>query len=68
LRGDDAFCRIARGEERAYVVYSDDEVMVILDRSPICRGHLLVISRDHSRASTALPLKSSQGPSSWRPP
>jgi len=44
LRGDDSFCRIARGEERAYVAYSDDSVMVILGRSPICRGHLLLTS------------------------
>jgi len=55
LRGDDAFCRIARGEERAYVAYSDDEVMVILDRSPICKGHLLVISRDHYEGIDSAP-------------
>jgi len=55
LRGDDAFCRIARGEETAYVAYSDDEVMVILDRSPICRGHLLVISRDHYEGVDSAP-------------
>jgi histidine triad (HIT) family protein len=55
LRDDDAFCRIARGEERAYVAYSDDEVMVILDRSPICRGHLLVISRDHYEGVDSAP-------------
>jgi len=55
LRGDDAFCRIARGEEKAYVAYSDDYVMVILDRSPICKGHLLVISRDHYEGVDSAP-------------
>jgi histidine triad (HIT) family protein len=47
---DDAFCKMVRGESKAYVVYRDDKVMVILDRSPICRGHMLVISKEHFAA------------------
>ena len=55
MRGDDAFCRIVRGEERAYVAYSDDDTIVMLDRSPICRGHLLVISRGHYEGVDSAP-------------
>ncbi|MFP3309820.1 MAG: HIT domain-containing protein [Acidilobus sp.] len=55
VQGGDAFCRISRGEERAHVAYGDDKVMIILDRSPICRAHMLVISRDHYESVDSAP-------------
>ncbi len=41
------FCRIARGLEKADVVYSDEDVIVIRDIHPIAPVHLLVIPRIH---------------------
>ena len=43
----DVFCRISRGEERAHFAYSDDRVIVIMDRYPLSRGQVLVIPREH---------------------
>ncbi|MGC9072267.1 MAG: HIT domain-containing protein [Acidilobus sp.] len=43
----DTFCRIARGEERAYVIYQDEDIMMILDKAPVSLGHALVITREH---------------------
>jgi len=44
---DDVFCRIARGEERAFKVYEDGELMVIMDIYPLSRGQVLVIPKKH---------------------
>jgi histidine triad (HIT) family protein len=41
------FCRIAKGLEKADVVYSDEDVIVIRDIHPIAPVHLLVIPRIH---------------------
>jgi len=41
------FCRIVEGEEKAYIVYEDRDILVILDKYPISKGHLLVIPKDH---------------------
>jgi len=41
------FCKIARTEAPASVVYEDDEVMAFLDIHPIQRGHTLVIPKRH---------------------
>jgi len=55
LRGDDPFCRIARGEGKAYVAYEDEEFMVILDKAPVSFGHALVITREHYEAVQDVP-------------
>ncbi|WP_292319877.1 HIT family protein [Caldisphaera sp.] len=44
---EDVFCKIARGEEKSYTVYSDDKVMVIMDIFPMSRGQTLVIPKKH---------------------
>jgi histidine triad (HIT) family protein len=44
---DCVFCRIARGEGRASLVYEDEDVMAFLDARPVYEGHTLVISRRH---------------------
>lgn len=43
------FCRIARGEVPAFIVYEDEAVMAILDSKPCTDGHCLVIPREHIR-------------------
>lgn len=46
-RGPDVFCRIANGEERGYVAYSDEDVMVLMDPYPAVVGQALVVPREH---------------------
>jgi len=41
------FCEIVSGVRDAYKVYEDDVVVVILDKYPVERGHLLVITKRH---------------------
>jgi histidine triad (HIT) family protein len=44
---DCLFCRIARKEEPASIVYEDDETMAFMDINQGVRGHLLVIPKAH---------------------
>lgn len=46
---DCIFCRIARGEIDAKVVYSDDEFVAFDDMMPQAPVHTLVIPREHYR-------------------
>jgi histidine triad (HIT) family protein len=41
------FCKIARKEEKAYIVYESERVLAFLDIFPISKGHTLVIPKDH---------------------
>jgi histidine triad (HIT) family protein len=41
------FCRIARREIPAHIVYEDDYLVAFLDTGPIRPGHLQIIPRDH---------------------
>ena len=41
------FCRIVRGEEKAFKIFEDDLVLVILDKYPLTLGHSLVITKKH---------------------
>ena len=41
------FCKIARKEIPAEVIYEDDNIMAFLDVSPVNRGHTLVIPKEH---------------------
>lgn len=41
------FCRIVSGLEGSYRVYEDRDVVVILDKYPVSKGHLLVITKEH---------------------
>ncbi|GGI67260.1 hydrolase [Vulcanisaeta souniana JCM 11219] len=52
---DCVFCRIVKGEEPAYVVYEDNDVIAILDKYPINRGHTLVMPKRHYRDITEAP-------------
>ncbi|MBP1448780.1 MAG: HIT family protein [Thermoproteus sp.] len=53
---DCVFCRIARGEAPAWKVYDDGEILVVLDKYPASRGHLLVIPRAHYESVVDAPL------------
>jgi len=41
------FCKIARKEERAYIIYESERAVAFLDINPLSRGHTLVIPKDH---------------------
>jgi len=44
---DCVFCKIARREAHASLIYENKDVMAILDSKPVNEGHTLVISRKH---------------------
>ncbi len=46
---DCIFCRIARGETSARVVYEDEEVLAFKDINPQAPVHILVIPKRHIR-------------------
>jgi len=41
------FCRIARGEASASIVYKDEEIVAFEDINPQAPYHILVIPKDH---------------------
>ena len=44
---DCIFCKIANKQINSKFVYEDDTVMAIMDISPICDGHILIIPKEH---------------------
>lgn len=44
---DCIFCRIAKGEIPANVVYEDDRIMAFHDLSPVSPVHVLIIPKTH---------------------
>jgi histidine triad (HIT) family protein len=48
--GDCVFCRIARGEAPARVVYQDEDVTAFHDRNPRAPVHLLIVPNHHISA------------------
>ena len=49
------FCQIANGELPAGVVHRDEAVLLILDHSPLVRGHVLAMPLRHVEALDDLP-------------
>jgi len=49
------FCRIARHEAPAHIVYEDDRTAAFLDINPVSRGHTLVVPKWHYRDLFAIP-------------
>ncbi len=45
---DCLFCKIARKEIPANIVYEDESVLAFLDLKPVHPGHTLVIAKEHS--------------------
>lgn len=41
------FCKIARHEMVANIVYEDENIMAIMDYEPINEGHILIIPKEH---------------------
>lgn len=52
------FCRIIRGEEKAYKVFEDDFSIVFLDIHPLFPGHCLVVPKEHYETLADLPDES----------
>ncbi len=50
-----AFCRIARGEVAARLVFEDETSLAFLDHRPVFPGHCLLIPKDHYETLTDLP-------------
>ncbi|MEM4298297.1 MAG: HIT family protein [Nitrososphaerota archaeon] len=55
---DCPFCKIVRGENRAAIVYDDEDHICIMDRYPFNPGHVLVMPKRHY--STILEMPSSE--------
>ena len=49
------FCQIASGRISAKTVYSDSEVMAILDINPANPGHILLLTREHYQIMPQIP-------------
>jgi len=44
---DCLFCSIISKREAAHILYEDDYVCCFLDKYPICKGHTLVVPKNH---------------------
>ncbi|CAN6448908.1 unnamed protein product [Victoria cruziana] len=49
------FCMIVRGDSPAFKLYEDDTCLCILDISPLCNGHSLIIPKAHFPTLEATP-------------
>ncbi len=55
---DCIFCKIAKKEIPAEVIYEDKEALAFLDVNPLAPGHTLVIPKEHADGIAALPERS----------
>lgn len=51
------FCRIARGELAAHLIFEDDDFIAFLDHRPLFPGHCLLVPREHHETLVDLPGK-----------
>ncbi len=51
------FCKILKGDIPSSTVYEDEDFRVILDVSPVSRGHVLVIPREHYADVCSIPAE-----------
>ncbi|KAJ3409839.1 hypothetical protein HDV05_004192 [Chytridiales sp. JEL 0842] len=49
------FCRIARKEAPAHIIYEDEHAIAFLDAAPMTRGHTLLIPKAHHANLLAVP-------------
>jgi histidine triad (HIT) family protein len=49
------FCKIARGEVAARIVFEDDNCIAFLDHRPVFAGHCLLIPKEHYETLMDLP-------------
>lgn len=54
------FCKIARGEEKAYVVYENENVIAFLDINPLSKGHTLIVPKNHYENYIEIPSEVSK--------
>ena len=54
-KGECIFCKIARGEEPAPEVFSDEKTIAFLDHRPLFPGHVLLIPKSHYQTLPELP-------------
>lgn len=52
------FCDIVAGVTAADIVHADDATVAFLDRSPVFKGHVLVVPRAHVETLADLPTAS----------
>ncbi|MDP2695633.1 MAG: HIT family protein [bacterium] len=52
---DCLFCKIAKKEIPAEIIYEDDNTVAFLDIQPIAPGHAMVIPKDHAENVLDLP-------------
>src|SRR6266446_10464351 len=55
LYKDCLFCKIARGEVAARIVFEDDDNLAFLDHRPVFPGHSLLIPKQHFETFGDLP-------------
>lgn len=55
MPGSCTFCKIVRGEARAFVVFEDEVSVAFLDLRPLFPGHLLLVPREHYHTLADLP-------------
>lgn len=49
------FCKIVKGELPCAKIYEDDRILAFLDISPVNKGHILVIAKEHYDNSLETP-------------
>ena len=47
IKMDCIFCKIANGEIPSYTLYEDENILAILDISPVSKGHTLIMPKKH---------------------
>lgn len=52
---DCIFCKIANGEIVSRMLYEDDKFRVIMDLSPVTKGHALILPKEHYEDLFSLP-------------
>jgi len=48
-KDDCVFCKIGKGEIDHEKIWEDENYIAFLDQNPFCKGHTLVIPKEHSR-------------------
>ncbi len=60
------FCKIAKGESPAHIIYEDGEFVAFLDARPLSPGHTMVIPKKHFRWVWDLPTGRQMSPNAGK--
>ncbi|MCR5452329.1 MAG: HIT family protein [Lachnospiraceae bacterium] len=55
MKDDCIFCKLANGVIPTNMIYEDDTFAVIMDASPVSRGHALILPKEHAANLFELP-------------